>query len=85
MPKRRMSIILRGQFTHVEYRRLCDALDEVGDVYSSMGSEERTATVSTIYLNTCRDEHDLETLIRERMSVDNLKIIPEEAHAENCN
>ena len=85
MPKRRVSILLRGQFTHEEYRRLCDALDEVGEVYNSMGNREGEFTFTNIYLNTRHDQKSLEALIRDRVRVEDLVIHMEKADAENCN
>lgn len=88
MTKRKASVTLRGKFTHEQYRRVCDALDNVGDVYNSMGSEERTLTVVLVSLHTCKSKEELEAVVQRVLGdaqMDEINVHTEEAHAEKCN
>lgn len=88
MKRPRATVNLRGTFPHAQYRRICDALDTVGEVYSSMCTEESTLTVVLVSLNTCSTEAELKSIIRHIVGDDHIADlvvhIQEEAHAEKC-
>ncbi len=87
LTKRRASITFIGVFTHEQYRTLCAALDQVGQVYSSMCTEEREKTLVLISLFTDMSTEKLQLIVRsvitniEEVTID----CQEEAHAEKCN
>ncbi len=83
MSIRKASIVLKGKFTHAEYRLVCAALDGVGNIYNSMCTEESKSTVVLISLNTQSDSAELESVVRSVLSQEtlDLKIHLEDAHA----
>lgn len=84
MSTRKASIMLRGNFNHEQYRRLCDALDGVGNVYNSMCTMESKTTVVLISLHTCIDSTEMEIVVRNILGQEEsleLKIHLEDAHA----
>lgn len=88
MNKLKASVTLRGTFPHEQYRRICDALDSVGDVYNSMCTEESVLTVVLVSLHTCCSKEELKAVVRrviDEKDIVELDVGTEEAHAEKCN
>ncbi len=87
MHKPRANITLKGTFPHERYEQVCEALRELGDIYSSMCSVESTMTVAMASLHSCSSESEIEAVIRAvlRDSVIELRVDVEEANAEACN
>jgi hypothetical protein len=67
---------MRGGFTHEQYRRLCDAIEQkrLGHVANSMCTEEMDSTLCQITLYTGSDEATLEALVREMLSARELTV-----------
>jgi hypothetical protein len=77
--------MLRGTFTHDEYRQLCDALERIGAIYNSMCVVEAAITLASAYLHTCKQKADIEGVVTSILGekISECTVDVEERHAAN--